>query len=396
MKCYPRTLYLIGLAILSVGLSTVATADVPECGPGVVDWDNDGWGWENNRSCTMPGPTGGGDCVDNDGDGWGWDGSQSCRVGGTTDCIDNDGDGWGWDGSQSCRVGGTNNPGTFDATTITKVFVSAGQSNSVGANSDYDSDLDAPDSSVKVYVWLHDKSTWQKADLSNTNQKWLPESKPGLQSNGLYHIAKEYASFHMNEVIGIIPTGKNERGIDYWVAANGNPKGPLTDINTRVQTALGKTSRNSVELVWWMQGENDANNTDAYRKRFKGLAKYLADRSWFNSSSTRLIASPISRNPGDDTNWTWYPGGDINLFFNALNGEQATVTNYAGSVYTTTVFSNEHAITCSHAPLTPIGYPGSSPNSAYLDDPGDSTHFNAKGFVEIAKRVVSKFRSNCR
>ena len=58
------------------------------------DPDGDGWGWENSRSCVVPGrlaPNGysycaNGSASDPDGDGWGWENSRSCVVrGGAAD-----------------------------------------------------------------------------------------------------------------------------------------------------------------------------------------------------------------------------------------------------------------------------------------------------------------------
>ena len=71
---------------------TVAQAMLPQCESSSSDSDNDGYGWENNSSCVVPGtsaevetnrpqhPTCSSPAVDPDGDGWGWENDVSCVV----------------------------------------------------------------------------------------------------------------------------------------------------------------------------------------------------------------------------------------------------------------------------------------------------------------------------
>lgn len=111
------------------------TAQLTECTSAAADSDGDGYGWENNQSCTVsagssapstttPAPvaSSGGIPVcqsadsDYDGDGYGWEQQRSCRVDGVAPAAtigevvcqsaasDSDGDGWGWENAQSCIV----------------------------------------------------------------------------------------------------------------------------------------------------------------------------------------------------------------------------------------------------------------------------------------------------
>ena len=71
---------------------TVAQAMLPQCESSSSDSNNDGYGWENNSSCVVPGtsaevetnrpqhPTCSSPAVDPDGDGWGWENDVSCVV----------------------------------------------------------------------------------------------------------------------------------------------------------------------------------------------------------------------------------------------------------------------------------------------------------------------------
>lgn len=66
-----------------------SSGEYPICSSSAVDPDGDGWGWENNQSCTVKdssdtAPNGYPYCSqessDPDGDGWGWENNASCVV----------------------------------------------------------------------------------------------------------------------------------------------------------------------------------------------------------------------------------------------------------------------------------------------------------------------------
>lgn len=71
------------------GSTGTAPNGYPFCASAASDPDGDGWGWENNASCVVPGGTGtapngypycASAASDPDGDGWGWENSRSCVV----------------------------------------------------------------------------------------------------------------------------------------------------------------------------------------------------------------------------------------------------------------------------------------------------------------------------
>ena len=117
------TIAKLQVVIFTVFVCNIVQANTPPvCKFTASDPDGDGWGWENNQSCTVSEssdditPDSETVCVDTDGDGWGWDGTQSCRMNGQDSstfvnnhatngvCVDSDGDGWGWNGTASCRM----------------------------------------------------------------------------------------------------------------------------------------------------------------------------------------------------------------------------------------------------------------------------------------------------
>ena len=123
--------------------SQPATQTLPVCASAASDPDGDGFGWENNQSCTVAAnsvstaapvasstpaaapnqlPICQSAASDPDGDGFGWEQERSCQVSGSAPAVqvqtqtvpgvefcqsassDSDGDGWGWENSRSCLV----------------------------------------------------------------------------------------------------------------------------------------------------------------------------------------------------------------------------------------------------------------------------------------------------
>ncbi len=133
------------LALVSIYSSSSFAVD---CSSAVTDPDGDGWGWENNRSCSIP--TGHPTCSSNAviNGAWGFENGKSCRVAsgstssagtsGRPSCTSaaiNNGDGWGWENNQSCRYSsGSSSQGTIqnDAQASTPSCSSAAVNNGDG------------------------------------------------------------------------------------------------------------------------------------------------------------------------------------------------------------------------------------------------------------------------
>jgi len=122
------------------------------------DHDGDGYGWENEQSCTVVRVcqlTG----SDPDGDGWGWENNRSCVVAtfASADpntspaCIDNDGDGWGWNGYASCQASIPEQVRS-EYPRITDVVLITGQSNTLGNNTEVRPVLDDPSSGLNPHL----------------------------------------------------------------------------------------------------------------------------------------------------------------------------------------------------------------------------------------------------
>jgi len=190
----------------------------------------------------------------------------------------------------SCKI--TPNSG-FDsdevrtAGDITTLVLTAGQSNAVGSFSadDYNgtSTQDLPDERVWVWASVPDSSNpngihkWIKADVrkAGSDQVWIqPQifkrvitrvpvetATDDGQSHGGFQIARHLVDNSEN-IVGIIPTGRSGMLIDSWWH-NNQENNALTDMKKKASDAVtalvAKGNNNAkVGLVWWMQGESDA------------------------------------------------------------------------------------------------------------------------------------------
>jgi len=234
---------------------------LPICGPGAVDPDGDGYGWNNPGSCIMP---------------------------------------TGDDGGS----GGVCPSGDGNRFEITDVIVTAGQSNAVANSSAFNNDeTDSQRCSNKVYVWHNNK--WTYANLNT--QKWLSQSRL-KQAHGGFQIAKQINDKNSNKVIGIVPSGTNGESISHWVNGQNNFNSAFWNINWHVGQALGKLpSISKVSMIWWMQGEADEGNSN-YSVELDYLIEGFSGRGWFDQSKL-FVANEIRKNT------------NVNVDIRALNGD---------------------------------------------------------------------------
>ncbi len=298
---------------------------------------------------------------------------------------DYDNDGWGWEdfgaGYESCVMGDSSNDdddttsgGTGDPRNdITMLVVTAGQSNAVGSHSRVNNNNGNTEAPLNnVYVWLDYQGKFVRADLAaqnnwNKNDRWTPESKPE-QSHAGFHIARTIAAARPNETIGIIPTGTNDRGIDYWYDAG--PKAGFYDIRDRVNNAISwlNSGVNKVELFWWMQGEshqfNGVTNDQRYQQSRDAFIQELSENigtPWFNTNTDFISTTTKNETRIND---------------NIIRALDTDANTYANTC--TTRGENKEIV-------------GVTPWGGY-----DDTHFSGKGLREIGQEVGQKFLDgNC-
>ena len=384
----------IAVGVLTLAVP-VQAQQFPDCVSASSDSDGDGWGWENNRSCVVveedsssssadisntshpvcrtdeTDPDGDGygyedgvSCVvqpverrvypfcvdrnsDPDGDGYGWENNNSCIV--ILDCIDSssdpDGDGYGWENNRSCIVtsgtasDSTTPPkasaaqaGTYTLDNVTDVVLVTGQSNVLGANTSFDSQLDEPNQQVFAYT----DSGWQVADL---HQVWDRFMHPGNHSTSVpgrepansfaFHFGKSLVEIDVTRVVAFIVAPSPGQGISHWDAGSEQYR----RIQEKVNEALDKIPHKySLDAVLWHQGENDwlyegtadANPTgftseesyeykNYYKIKLNALINNFRSEPW-GSNQTAFICGETRRAEG------------VNRRLNALNDDNDTLT----------------------------------------------------------------------
>jgi len=161
----PVTAFVLGVSMLS---TSVHAQSYPSCSSASVDQDNDGYGWENNRTCLVDGSSGAGSTVqsnslsgvpicssgvsDPDFDGWGWENNASCVVAGSATATSSQSgtasnpdnmqtfpicsssvvnpsfNGWGWENNATCVVAGSAAAASVGTATQTNNAASASTS----------------------------------------------------------------------------------------------------------------------------------------------------------------------------------------------------------------------------------------------------------------------------
>lgn len=260
-----------------------------------IDDDGDGWGWDGQSSCLVVGsaiapaiaPS---DCADDDGDGWGWNGQSTCRVEigassaptpGGGRCVDDDGDGWGWDGQSSClasaaAIGG---PSSDGPAAITDLILVTGQSNALGAGTQYDPALDSGHQQVFAFT----DSGWRVADLRQVwDLGWHPRTDPNTDpgNNFALHFGVQLVRHDRARVVGFILATAPGQPISHW-AANGDF---FNFIRAKVSNAINQLPHKSrLDGILFHQGESDGNDDNSYGHALRSLIGSLRSEPWFDA-----------------------------------------------------------------------------------------------------------------
>lgn len=311
-----------------------------------VDSDGDGWGWDGQKSCKLADQTSttpqaafkkqqtafniNSDCLDTNGDGWGWHNGQRCQTGTSSvnaatqpaivkdqttvvsACIDSDGDGWGWDGQKSCRVtdkftqhqyapvvtnrvnhSGSSvpenchkiNSGNYHITDlVTDVFLSAGQSNATGGQTNYSPDHSRDRTNNRIIVWT-ENNRWEIADPKT--QTWhnskYPSGKGYYQNHPAFQIARGITDNDSCRVVAFIATAASGMPINHWLHdVNGHYSSILHKVPSALNALPGKYK---IDMIWWMQGEADNDEiVDRYFLKLGNLINRFRSQNWFDNN----------------------------------------------------------------------------------------------------------------
>lgn len=227
---------------------------------------------------------------------------------------------------------------------VTDVILTAGQSNALADGSRFEPDIHPEEDRIdaRILVWTQYKG-WKVANP--INQIWEYDRYPArlwdpVNSNNSpgYQIARAIVDADPSRVVAFIPTSTPSQSIRYWRFG----EEPYNTIKRRVESALNELpSKSSVDLIWWMQGESDANADDFYRRELAALINSWRTEPW--GADKYFIANETV-------------GFEVNRIFRELRTDGDPYTDY------------------SEATDLPTRHPG-----------GD--HFNSRAYRIIGNRV---------
>lgn len=167
------------------------------------------------------------------------------------------------------------NPAAQD---ITDLILVTGQSNALGAGTDFDAALDNTHSRVFAFT----DNGWQVADLHQVwDRGWYPRNNPATDpsNNFSLHFGKQLAYRDANRVVGFVLITAPGQPISHW-----QPEGAFYNrIRNKVSDAISQLpSKYSVDGILWHQGESDGRNDDRYGDALYRLIAAFRNESWFD------------------------------------------------------------------------------------------------------------------
>ncbi len=250
--------------------SQSVTTTLPECQSADSDPDGDGYGYENYSTCLA---------IDNA------QAETETVIDYSSNVIDTDGF-----------------PENLHR--VTDVILTAGQSNAFAEGTRFQPDIYPQDRlDDRILVWTQDNG-WKVADP--LTQIWEHDHfparlwDPSRSSNSPgYQIARAIVDADPNRVVAFIPTSTPGQSIHYWRYG----AEAYNTIKQRVENALNDIPHKyQLDLIWWMQGESDANASDYYRNalgelvdNWRGEPWYGADKYFIANETIRFEVNQIFR-----------------------------------------------------------------------------------------------------
>lgn len=200
---------------------------------------------------------------------------------------------------------------------VTDVILTAGQSNALADGTRFEPDIYPQDDRIdaRILVWTQYEG-WKVANP--LNQIWEYDRYPArlwdpVNSNNSpgYQIARAIVDADPSRVVAFIPTSTPSQSIRYWRFG----EAPYNTIKRRVESALNDLpSKSNVDLIWWMQGESDANADDFYRRELTALISSWRTEPW--GAEKYFIANETV-------------GFEVNRIFRELRTDGDPYTNYS-------------------------------------------------------------------
>lgn len=309
------------------------------CASADSDPDGDGYGYENGASCRVvrssapimsvaiqplePAPTiDGAEVLTAD------QALPACQ----SAASDPDGDGYGYEHQVTCRVldqqsieddsvelphNVASDGFPVNLHLVTDVILTAGQSNAFANGTRFEPDRYPRHDRVddRILVWTQDngwkvanpqKQIWEHDQFPARPWEQASSNSPGLQ------IARAIVDADPERVVAFIPTSAPGEAIEYWRY----DAQPYHVIKRRVEHALNDIPhKHQLDLIWWMQGESDANATDYYRNALTDLVNNWRSEPWYGADKY-FIANETVR-------------FEVNQIFRELRSDADPYTDYS-------------------------------------------------------------------
>ncbi len=209
----------------------------------------------------------------------------------TSTASDPDGDGFGWENNLTCRVDGASTAGSVPtanqnstsasrAADITDLILVTGQSNALGAGTEFDRNLDRPNDRVFAFT----NNGWQVANLNQIwDLDWHPRNHPETDpsNNFALHFGKNVAS-NSDRVVGFVLVTAPGAPIEHWKTGGSF----YQTMQSRVLDAINQLPHKSaIDGVLWHQGESDGQDIPSYSDALYTLINSLRNEPWANASA---------------------------------------------------------------------------------------------------------------
>ncbi len=178
---------------------------------------------------------------------------------------------------------------------ITDLILVTGQSNALGADTDFDAELDSPNDRVFAFT----NEGWQKADLHQIwDLNWHPRGDPDTDpsNNFGFHFAKKVAERRSHRVVGFILVTAPGEAIATWDYESDF----YLSIRNRVIDALNQLpNKATIDGILWHQGETDWIDNVYYENKFADVINNFRSESWFSSDKPFICGetatAPLNR-----------------------------------------------------------------------------------------------------
>lgn len=197
---------------------------------------------------------------------------------------------------------------TLSAADITDLILVSGQSNALGAQTDYDASLDTPNDRAFAFT----ENGWRVADLHQVwDRAWFPRMHPDEDpsNNFAFHMARNAALQNPEIVVGFILVTDPGKRIENW-----DIDGEFwQSIDTRVIDAINQLPHKSqLDGILWHQGESNAGEPD-YHGKLDSLIDNFRTQSWFaadkpficgETAAYELVNRQLMELNSDGDRWT--------------------------------------------------------------------------------------------